>query len=125
MDCCFRSSSRHPIQAGVSELKIIFLYFALVSLMAFSSSSFVFIQFRQGIFNFCASSNSDVLFIYYQFYNLKQVTKIFLVFFLHLKKSIIITQHATLLVSCIGVFTLLNTYLRMIIFTLFIDRIDL
>ena len=50
---------------GVSEPKIIFLYPVMVSLMASSSSSFVFIQFRRGIFNFFASSNSDVLFIYY------------------------------------------------------------
>ena len=63
--CYFLNSSRHAIQAGVSETKIISLYFLMVSLMASSSSSFVFIQFRQGIFNFFASSNSDVLFIYY------------------------------------------------------------
>ena len=48
---------------GVSELKIISLYLAMVSLMASSSTFFVFIQFRRGIFNFFASSNSDVLFI--------------------------------------------------------------
>ena len=65
MTCYFLNSSRHAIQAGVSETKIISLYFLMVSLMASSSSSFVFIQFRQGIFNFFASSNSDVLFIYY------------------------------------------------------------
>ena len=53
------------------------------------------------------------------FCNPKQVTKIFLVFFLHLKKSIIIiiTQHSALLVFCISVFTLFNIYLRIIIFT--------
>ena len=34
-------------------------------LMASSSSSFVFMQFRWGIFNFFASFYSDVLFIYY------------------------------------------------------------
>ena len=60
----------------------------MVSLMTSSSSSFVSIQFRRGIFNFFASSNSDVLFIYYQFCNPRQVTKRFLAFFLHLKKSI-------------------------------------
>ena len=63
------------------------------------------------------------------FCNPKQVTKIFLVFFLHLKKSIIIiiiiTQHITLLVYCVGVFTLFNICLRMIIFTLFVGRINL
>ena len=50
-----------------------------------------------------------------------------LAFFLHLKKSIIIitTQHAALLVFCIGVFTPFNIYLTMIIFALFVDRINL
>ena len=62
---CFRSSSRHAIQTGVSGPKIIFLYFLMVFLMASSSSSFVFMQFRWGIFNFFASFYSDVLFIYY------------------------------------------------------------
>ena len=122
-------SSRHCIQAGVSEIKIISLYIVMVSLMASSSSSFVFIQFRRGIFNFFASSNRDVLFIYYQFYNPRQATKkIFLAFFLHHKKIvfiIILIQHAALLVSCIGVFALFNIFLRMIIFGLFVDRINL
>ena len=36
-----------------------------------------------------------------------------------------ITQHVSLLVLCIGVFTLFNIYLRMIIFTLVVDRINL
>ena len=63
MACCFRSSSRHAMQ--VSELKIISLYLVMVSLMASSTSSFVFLQFRWGIFNFFASSHKDVLFIYY------------------------------------------------------------
>ena len=53
------------MQTGVSGPKIISLYFVIVSLMASSSSFFVFIQFRWGIFNFIASSNNDVLFIYY------------------------------------------------------------
>ena len=69
MICCFRSSSRHAIQTGVSELKIISLYLVMVSLIASSISSYVFIRFRRGIFNFFSSSNSDALFIYYQFYN--------------------------------------------------------
>ena len=53
------------IQAGVSEPKITSLYLVIVSLMASSVSCFSFIQFRRGIFNFFASSKSDVLFIYY------------------------------------------------------------
>ena len=36
---------------------------------------------------------------------------------------IIITQRVALLVVCIVVFTLFNIYLRMIIFTLLVDRI--
>ena len=35
------------------------------------------------------------------------------------------TQHTALLVFCIGVFTLLNIYLRMIIFSLLVDGINL
>ena len=68
--------TRHA--AGVSELKIISLYLVMVPLIASSSSSFVFIQFRRGIFKFFASSNKVVLFIYLQFYNPRQVTKILL-----------------------------------------------
>ena len=63
--CCFRTSSRHVIQKGVSEPKIIFLYTLMVSLIASSSSYFVFIQFRRGIFIFFASSNRDALLIFY------------------------------------------------------------
>ena len=81
MTCCLRSSSTHVIQTGVSEPKIISLYIVMVSLMASSSSFFVLIQFRRSIFNFFASSNSDVLFIYYQFCNPRQVTKNLLTFF--------------------------------------------
>ena len=69
MTSCFQSSSRHAMQAGLSAPKIISLYFVMVSLLAFSSSSLVFIQFRQSIFNFFANSNNNVLFIYYQFCN--------------------------------------------------------
>ena len=36
-----------------------------------------------------------------------------------------ITQHITMLTFCISVFTLLDIYLRMIIFTLFVYRINL
>ena len=53
-----------PYRRGVSEPKIIFLYPLMVSLIASSSSSFVFIQFQPGIFNFFASFNRDVLLIY-------------------------------------------------------------
>ena len=52
MTCCFQSLSRHGIQTGVSELKIISLYIVMVSLMASLSSSFVFMQFWRCIFNF-------------------------------------------------------------------------
>ena len=36
-----------------------------------------------------------------------------------------IAQHVTLSVPCIDVFTLFNIYLKMITFTLFVDRVDL
>ena len=125
MTCCFRISSKHAIQAGLFAPKIISLYFMMVFLMAFSSSSFVFIQFRRGIFNIFAFSDNDVLFIYY-FVTLRQVTKFFFTFFLYFKKSIIIIlQHVVMSVFCISSFTLFNIYLRMIIFALFVDRIDL
>ena len=125
MACFFRSSSRHAIQVGVSEPKIISLYIVMVSLMASSSYSFIFIQFRRGIFNFLASSNSDVSCSFiYSFLQPQAAYKNLLSFFLHLKKSIIIiTQHAALLVFCIGLFTLFNICLGMIIFTLFVYRI--
>ena len=61
MTCRFRSWSRHATQPGVSEPKIISLY----PVMASPSSSFVFMEFWRGIFNFFASFHSDVLFIYY------------------------------------------------------------
>ena len=50
--CCFQISSKHFIQIGLSTPKIISLYIVMVFLMAFSSSSFVIIQFGWGIF-FC------------------------------------------------------------------------
>ena len=50
--------------SGVSEPELISLYPLMVSLISSSSSSFIFMQFRRGIFNFFASSNRDVLFIY-------------------------------------------------------------
>ena len=65
MICCFRSFSRYVILVGISEPKIVSLYLVTVSLMAYSSSSFVFIKFLRGILNFFASSNSTALFIYY------------------------------------------------------------
>ena len=65
----FKVHLNTPYSWGHLHQKKISLYFAMVSLMTFSSSSFVFIQFRQGIFNFFASSNRDVLFIYYQLCN--------------------------------------------------------
>ena len=55
---------QEAMKTGVSGAKIM-----MVSLMASSSSSFVFIQFQRGIFNFFANSNNDVLFIYYKFCN--------------------------------------------------------
>ena len=50
--CCLWSSTKHAIQAKLTAPKIVFLYFLMVSLMPSSSSSFLFIQFRRGMFNF-------------------------------------------------------------------------
>ena len=77
MTCCFRSSSRHAIQVGVSRPKIIYLYPVMVSLMDSSSSSFVFIQFRRGKFNFFASSNSDVFSFIISFVTPSRIQKSF------------------------------------------------
>ena len=127
MACFLRSSSRHAIQVRVPGPKIISLYFVMVSLMTSSSSSFVFIQFRRGIFNFFVSFNSDVLFVLFiVFVTQGRLQKFFRPSsFLGLKKSIIITQHVALFFFCIGVFRLFNIYLRIIIFTFFVNRIDL
>ena len=66
MTCCFRSSSKCAIQTGIFAPKTIFLnLMMMVSLMAFLSSCFVFIQFRRGILNCFAFFNNDVLFIFY------------------------------------------------------------
>ena len=75
------------------------------------------------------SRKSFKIFTVISFVTPGRLQKSFLAFLLHLEKSIIIiiiiTQHATLLVFYIGVFTLFNIYLRMKIFALFVDRIYL
>ena len=50
--------ARHT-DTGLSAPKIISLYFVILSLMAFLSSSFVFMQFQQGIFNFTLLSPTE------------------------------------------------------------------
>ena len=126
MICCLRSSSRQAMQTtGYPKQNNLLIPFDGILL---ASSSFVFIQFRRDLFNFFARSNRDVLFIYLQFCNPRQVIKIFFdLFFLHFKKAIIIiiAQHTALLVFYIGVFTLFNIYLRKIIFASFVYRINL
>ena len=122
MICCFRSSSRHAIQTRVSEPKMISLYPLIMSLIASSSSYIVFIQFRQGIFNFYASCNRDALLIFIDsFCNPRQVYT--------LKNPSSSSSSSLNMLNCfffcIGVFTLFNICLVIIIFTLFIDRINL
>ena len=125
MACCFRSSSRHAMRNGVSELKIISLNIVMVSLMASSSSYFVFIQFRRGILTCLQVLTETSCSFIISFVTPGRLQEIFLVFLLNLEKSlIIIIQHLTLLFFCIDVFTLFNIYLRMINFTLFVDRIN-
>ena len=110
---------------GVSELKIISLNIVMVSLMASSSSYFVFIRFRQGILTYLQVLTETSCSFIISFVTPGRLQEIFLVFLLNLEKSlIIIIQHLTLLFFCIDVFTLFNIYLRMINFTLFVDRIN-
>ena len=129
MVCCFLSLFKHVMQTGIFEPKIISSYLLMVSSIAFSSSFFIFIQLQRSIFNFFASSNRDALLIFItSFVTPGRLQKIILVLllFLCLKKSIIIiAQHTALFVFCISVFTLFNICLRMIIFTLFVNRINL
>ena len=125
MTCCFLSSSKHVMQTGISGPKIITFYLVMVSLMAFSSSSFVFIWFRQGIFNSFAFSNNNVLFIYNFVTPQDRLQKPFLPSFYTSKNPSSPSLNVTLSVFCIGVFRLFNIYLRMMIFTLFVDRVDL
>ena len=103
MICCFRSSSRHAIQTGVSELKIISLYLVMVSLIASSIYSFVFIRFRRRIFNFFSSYNPPIRlqksFKPSCFYTSKKPIIIIIIII------IIITQHTALLVFCINIFS--------------------
>ena len=122
MICFFRSSYRHAIQTDVSELKIISLYLVMVSLIASSIYSFVFIRFRRRTFNFFSSYNPPIRlqksFKPSCFYTSKKPIIIIIII-------IIITQHTALLVFCINVFSVFNIYLRMITFTLFVYRINL
>ena len=98
----FRSSSRHAIQTDVSELKIISLYLVMVSLIASSIYSFVFIRFRRRIFNFFSSYNPPIRlqksFKPSCFYTSKKPIIIIIII-------IIITQHTALLVFCINIFS--------------------
>ena len=61
---CISSSSKYFIYIGLSTSKIISLQLIMVSLMSFSRSYFVFIKFRQGMFNSFAFFNIVVLLIY-------------------------------------------------------------
>ena len=79
---------------------------------------------RMHVFNYKATfSPMHLLLVFVTF---RQVTKIFFTSCLHLKKSIIIiAQNVALSVFYIGIFTLFNICLRMIIFMLFADKIGL
>ena len=126
MICCFRGSSRRVIQTGVSEAKIISLYLLMVSLMASSSSSFIFIQFRRVYLTFLQVLTVMSCSFIISFATPGRLQKYFDLYFTPQKiHHHHITQHATLLLFCIGVFTLFNIHLRMIIFALFVDRINL
>ena len=127
MTCCFRCSSKDVIQTrGIWTKNNIFVFCDGVY-EAFSSSSFVVIQFRRGRFNCFASSKQRLVHLLLVC-NPQTGYKCLVASCLHLKKSIIIiiiAPHVTFSVFCIGVFTLFHIYLRIIIFTLFVDRINL
>ena len=131
MICCFRSSSRHAMHAGVSEPKKNLL-------IPFND---VFDSFFK--FFLCFHTVSTW---YFQFFcKLKQgrLVHLILVFVTQgwLQKSFNLPftpriihhhhhhhhHHSTcyILFFCISVFALFNIYQRMIIFTLFVDRINL
>ena len=117
--CCFRCSSKHFIHIELSEPKIIPLYLIMVSLMAFYC--FVFIEFRRGIFNSFAFCINVVLLIYF-FCNPQAGHKsLFSVNVSFTPQNI----HHHLNHSACYVFILLNIYLRMIVFTLFVYRVNL
>ena len=123
---CLRSSSRHAIQTVVSEPKINSLYPLMVSLDSFFKlfPCFHTISTRY-IQLFCKLQQARLVHIFVVLETLGRLQKSF-AFLLPLKKCIIImTQHVALLFFCIGAFTLFNIYLRIIIFTLFVERINL
>ena len=126
--CWLWSSSWHPIQAGVPEPKIIFLCLMMVSLMASSSSAFVIMSFNGVYSNYLQVLTAMSCSFIISFVTPSRLQKSFWPSFYTLKKFIIIiiiTQHAALLVFCIGLFKLFNIYLRMKIFTLLVCRINL
>ena len=131
MACCFRSSSRHDVRNGVSELKIISLNTVMVSLMASSSSYFVFIRFRQGILTYLQVLTETSCSFIISFVTPGRLQKSFRPsFFTPQKLHHHRYHHHHHLACCIAgflidVFTFFNIYLRMIIFTLFVDRINL
>ena len=124
---CLRSSSMHAIQAGASEPKIISLYIVMVYLMLLQALPLFSYNFDEVYSTFLEVLTATSCPFIISFVTQAGCKNLFGLLFLHLKKSIIIiiTQHAALLVICIGVFTLFNMHLRMIIFTLFVDRINL
>ena len=114
----------------ISAPKRISLCSIMVSLMALWRSS-LDIRFRRGTFHSFACSNNFVNVIIYFYCNPQLGYNFFLYtcscLLLHLKIYIIIwtTQLATLLSFCIIVFTLFNIYLEMVVFTLFVHRVNL
>ena len=113
------------MQTGLSGPKIISLYFVMVSLMAFSSSTLVFIQFRQGIFNFLYVLTAMSCSFIIGFVTPRQVIKIFFTSCLYFKKSIIIiiiAQHVVLSFFCIGLFTLLDVNFYLVCRQMLLER---
>ena len=86
MICCFWSSSRHATQAGVSKLKIILLYFVMVSLWLLQALLLFSCSFDRVYTTFLQVLTKTSCSFIISLCNRRQVTKIFLTF-LHLKNQ--------------------------------------
>ena len=86
MICCFWSSSRHATQAGVSKLKIILLYFVMVSLWLIQALLLFSCSFDRVYTTFLQVLTKTSCSFIISLCNRRQVTKIFLTF-LHLKNQ--------------------------------------
>ena len=94
----------------------------MVSLIASSSSSLVFIQFRGVMLSLLESPNSEVLFIYLFFNN--PSTRLSKSLSFYTSKNLSSSSSFMLLFFDCCIFTLLKIYLRVMIHTLSVNRIN-